>query len=182
MYSPNSTANRLFIRQNQAALLRRKLRQRLERWRRIQSRLSPQYPGVVDGACHCLIDGPVGRGFAAEDACCPTAGIATQGSRQATHRTTAYLFFIAILRAVPVQSLVGGSSCWLLADCPAQIADDCANARACSAGNQRTLDPTAKHCTQHGPGGSPDQCTLTRTNTALVAVIVVVIRGSVPPP
>src|ERR1700730_7709480 len=106
----------------------------------------------------------LGAGSLAEDACCP---IATQGIKLATHRTTAYLLVIEILLvavivvAVPI----------ILR----RLADDCANARTCSAGNQRTLDPTAKHCTQRGPGRSSDQSTLTRTNTALVAIIVVVV-------
>jgi hypothetical protein len=39
----------------------------------------------------------LGAGSLAEDACCPTAEMATQGSRQATHRTAAYLFLIPIL-------------------------------------------------------------------------------------
>jgi hypothetical protein len=99
-----------------------------------------------------------------EGACCP---IATQGTRLATHRTTAYLLVIEILLvavivvAVPI----------ILR----RLADDCANARTRSAGNQSAFDPTAKHCTQRGPGRSSDQSTLTRTNTALIAVIVVLV-------
>src|ERR1700730_10273777 len=110
----------------------------------------------------------LGAGSLAEDACCP---IATQGIKLATHRTTAYLFVIEILLvaviivAVPIVLR--------------RLADDCANARTRSAGNQRTFDPTAKHCSQPGPGCASDQSALTRANTALVAIIVIVVISMV---
>ena len=106
----------------------------------------------------------LGAGSLLEDACCP---IATQGTRLATHRTTAYLFVIEILL---VAVIVVAVSIVLR-----RLADDCTNARTRSAGNQRTFDPTAEHCTQRGPGCSSDQSALTRANTALVAVIVVLV-------
>ncbi len=60
-----------------------------------------------------------------------------------------------------------------------RLADDCSNARTRGAGNQRTFDSTAEHCTQCGPGCSSDQSALTRANTALVAVIVILVISMV---
>ena len=67
-----------------------------------------------------------------------------------------------------------------------RLADDRTYARTRGAGNQRTFDSTAEHCTQRGSGCAPDQCALARTNTTLVAVIVIVSTPIplvvVPPP
>src|SRR5271154_7437053 len=97
-------------------------------------------------------------GVAPEDACCP---IATQGSRLATHRTAAYRFGIEILL---VAVIIVAVSIVLR-----RLADDCTNTRTRGAGDQRTFDSTAEHGAQCGPGCTPDQRTLARTNSALVA-------------
>ena len=161
---PKLTSHCLIIRQHQPALLRCKLRLRLNNREEPRLVLSPQHPRIMDGTSHRLIDREVGSRLVVEDACCPSSNAGHQAGNPQNDS-------ISVRHK---NSPSGGNSC-CVSVILRRLADDCANARTCSAGNQRTFDSTAKHRTQRGPGCSPNQSALTRADTALVAIIVVLV-------